>query len=293
MPHCSPRHSRRQLLVQTAAGIAAAANPLRAQAAPSIATVPLDYLDPARPLDHVYEIMRPTLFDLGQAQIAIERSWKAYTRSGDAKYAEWASLYAFNYWRMVDLGDARIRAARIGTKLTQQFRADHPEHPGGHFWSATFLGLEAISRGILDATQLIPEYQKHLERAAAMDETYFYASPLIGLAKLYVKAPRFPVSVGNLDRGLEYLEKARPYQEKHFAIWYVFKAEADYLKTGDTAQAIRWLDAMRSVRPVDSATQYALEMSIQDGVSLRKAISGGDYNKFKWDPLLTPLQVPS
>lgn len=286
--------SRRQTLFAGLA-LALAPKPSRAELLPAgttVASAPLSYLDPARPLDANYAIVRPTLFDVKMAKIAIERCWNEYNKTKEAKYAEWAALYCFNYWRLAQLGEPRIQAARIGLKLSQQHKTDYPGLVAGHFWTATFLGLESISRGILDAAHLIPEYQRHLAEAEKIDSTYFYAAPIIAQAKLFVKAPKFPVSVGNLEKGLEYLEKARPYQEHIFALWYVFKAEADYLISGDKELTFANFEQMlKKVKPIDSATQYTLEMSIQDAKGLRQAVEAGTYNKYKWDPLLTPLKI--
>ncbi len=281
---------RRTALLASGAAAAQAVLPSRARS--SVADLPVDSFDPMRPLDHLYEQIRPALFDQQFAQAVVERMWRQFKSTGDPRYAEWAMMYTYNLWRMVPLGQPRARTARIGLRMAGEFKNARPNSVVGPFWSAIYIGLDALSRGILETVQNLPEFQRLLDFAEEIDPNYIYGMVLTAQAKMLIKVPPFPISVGNIDKGMEYLERAKPLQEGVFALWYLFLAEARYLQEGPESW-FATLDLMKAdVKPVDGASAFVLETSLIDGAALRKAIETNTYNKYKWDPLLTPI-VPA
>ena len=75
---------------------------------------------------------------------------------------------------------------------------------------ALYAGAEALTRGVLEALQLIPENQARLERVERDHPGYFYGSPALIVGKGYIKVPPFPLSVGNIAKGIAFLRKAVP-----------------------------------------------------------------------------------
>ena len=257
-----------------------------------INAIPLDAFDYAAPASRDYDRIRPLALSRAGAKKIVDRLWQAHERTGKLKYAEWALVYGYNWWRVAPLGPERIRIARIGRRIAASVETQFPEAPVGYFWGASYAGLEALSRGILDALQLIPDNLRRLEWVDARFPDYFYGGAALLLGKGYIKIPPFPLSIGNLDKGLHYLNKAADWQKGKIAMWYLFYAEAVYLKTGSVPQALAVLDRIGTdVHPVDAGARYALETALIDAASFRKALKAGNYNKYTWDPLLTPLNI--
>ena len=89
---------------------------------------------------------------------------------------------------------------------------------------------------------LVAPIKKLAERAAELDEGYFYGAAWRVLGRLYHQAPGFPISVGNKKKALECLEKALKLGPK-FYLNHLFLAEL-YIATGEKAKAkerLQWI----------------------------------------------------
>ena len=257
----------------------------------SRAALPVQTYDPFAPVKPNYAKFHKQLFDRKGARHIVDRLWREYVSTGIDDYAIWAMMYWYNYWRLVPLGKERISAAKVGKKMAAQMLSKRKKSAWATFWQASFVGLEAISIGVLNAAQLLPEFKDKMEEVIGLDPDLYYGNAYLGLAKLYIKAPAFPVSLGNPEKGYRMLDKAGQYQEGKFALWYQFLAEAEMNRSGKQA-AYRILDRLeKEVQPPDIASQYILETARMDAASFRLAVEEGRYNKYKWDPLYEPLKT--
>lgn len=281
---------RRSFLAATVAMFAARSG-VAAASTSRIAQLPLEFFDPRRPVDKHYATTRTIMIVPAEAEALVARLWQVFLETSELKYGEWALMYTLNWWRAVDLGAPRVRTSRIGIRMAQAITQQFPSKSMGPFWTAVFVGAESISRGILDAIQNVPEFQRNLAIAEKEDPSYMYGSPILLQAKMFIKLPPFPVSIGDLDKGVDYLERARPHAERKMAFWDIFLAEAVYLKSGRDA-CFQILDRIAEhVKPVDGATMFVYEMTLSDAASMRAAITNGTYNKYTWDPMLSPLNL--
>jgi tetratricopeptide (TPR) repeat protein len=95
----------------------------------------------------------------------------------------------------------------------------------GNFWLAVNNGSYGQEKGIMKSLSLIQPIKTHAERVIELDETYFYGGPWRVLGRLYCKAPGFPISIGNVKKGVECLERAVELGPKFF-LNRIFLAEA-------------------------------------------------------------------
>ena len=136
---------------------------------------------------------------------------------------------------------------------------------------------------------MVPTFMKSLEAMVKIDPSYFYGSASMLRAKMYLKTPPFPLSVGDMDNALESLEIARRYQEKHYAFYYIIRAEAEHLQ-GDTKKALQTLSTFHTQIDVrNNAEQFTLDMAQADGAKFAKALQDGSYDKYRFDPFMQPL----
>lgn len=248
----------------------------------------LSKFDPFAPATTHYPYVAKFVWKLDTARELVNQLWLSYTNQGIRRHAEWCFLYWYNYWRLVSLGENRIKTARIGVKMVDKVMAVEGNTAWNLFWKAAFVGLEAISRGVLEAANSIAEFKKLMEESVRLDHTIYYANGYVGLAKLYTKAPPFPISVGDIDKGQLYLKLAEPYQRKKFALWYLFAADT-YVALNQIDKAREIIAQLDEVKPPDVVSQIIFETTKIDVASLIKEVEAGTYNKYKWDPMFTPL----
>ncbi len=279
----------RRKMVKSAAAIGAAS--LAPGAGQALGELRLADLDPYRQSTSVYPLIRAGLFQLEPVKDLVSRIWRAFENGGDPALGDWALLYWFNYWRLVELGQERVRAARVGKKMARKVLVANGGSPLTKFWLASFAGLEVIALGVLNAAQMIPDIKAAFEDVNREQPDLYYANALVGLAKIYVKAPTFPVSVGDLEKGRLYLDLAETHQRGKFALWYLFRAEYEIV-TGNQAAAFAILDSMATeVKPADIASAIILDTTLIDARSLQREVEAGSYNKYNWDPMFTPLKL--
>ena len=80
---------------------------------------------------------------------------------------------------------------------------------GGYVWGAMFIGLEMLARGVLNSLNMLPMLDEKLKIAESKYANYYHGMSALMRGKLLIKAPTFPVSVGNFSKGMATLENAR------------------------------------------------------------------------------------
>jgi len=81
-----------------------------------------------------------------------------------------------------------------------------PDRPDGHYLLAVAMGRVARTRGILQSLFMAKPMRDGLEKAVQLDPNHVDA--LRVLSMLYNEAPGWPVSIGNKQKALEYVERA-------------------------------------------------------------------------------------
>lgn len=248
---------------------------------------PLDHLNPYGPIANYRYLRR--LWDPRVPGQVITKLWKRFEEDANPQYGEWALIFAYQWWRMTPLGNERIRVAHLSRLMSEKYRALHPDLPAGHLWHAVHTGMEALSIGILNALHFTPTYRRSLEEVTERFPDYFFGGAYTLLAKGYLKLPPFPLSIGDLNRAEEYLEKARPYQERRIAFWYLVYAELELLRKGQEAARAMVKRMEQEITPKDAFSLYSLVTSLHDASKLLEVVEKNQYDRYQWDPVLFPI----
>jgi len=132
--------------------------------------------------------------------------------------------------------DQRLGFARTGVEHARQAVTLAPGRVEGHYYLALTLAKVAEASHKL---KLIKPMIQRMERARAVDPTYDHAGPDRFLGKVYLTAPAWPVSVGDPDKAVEYLEKAVALSP--YAVNRIFLGQA-YLADEEDADAVTHLE---------------------------------------------------
>jgi len=285
--------TRRQYLAGAGATLATGALPwgTLAHAAPTpFGDVDLAVFNPFGPQKHYHEFLRSIFFDPAKSKQLAEFLWRSFQAQQRFELGEWAMPAVFIWWRTLESRRERVKVSAAGRKMASQIQKLDPSHPAGPLWMAIFAGTEALSRGVLESLHLVPELTKNLERATSNAIDYFHGLGILVNAKLYAKVPGFPMSVGDIDKAMALFEQGKSFQQGVFALWYLFRAEAELQHSGKEA-AFAWLDRMQQeVEPVDVTTAYLYETSLYDAKIFRQKVESDNYDRYRWDPLLTVPQ---
>ena len=156
---------------------------------------------------------------------AAEGLWKA------ARSYVWLTQFAPSSREQQEQDVARAIA------LASQAVDKAPTQAEGHYYLAAALGLFSQ---LHSAMNKLPQMAREGERAAALDPRVDHAGPYRLLGSLYGFAPEPPISLGDQDKGLDYLRKAVALapddSENHFRLAELLAA------MGQKAEAKRQLE---------------------------------------------------
>ncbi len=142
---------------------------------------------------------------------------------------DWAYglLSEINYWLGEYAEDAADKLAFFeeGVECGEAGIGITEDSLESNFWLAVNYGSYGQEKGIMQSLAMVTPIKKRAERAAEIDESYFYGGPWRVLGRLYHKAPGFPFSIGNTKKAIECLEKAVELGPK-FYLNHLFLAEA-------------------------------------------------------------------
>lgn len=113
-------------------------------------------------------------------------------------------------------------------------------NPDAHFWIAVLYGQIGQTKGILNSLLLVEKIKDELEKCLSLDPRFDYAYHV--LATLYLRAPGWPISIGDQDKALEYQLQAvklnpnyLPYQ---WALYQIYDQLGDKHAAQKTLQLI-------------------------------------------------------
>jgi tetratricopeptide (TPR) repeat protein len=119
-----------------------------------------------------------------------------------------------------ETGDKAARLAKRCLKI--DIGDDAPAE--GHFYLALCMGARALARN-MEGLSLIPKMVEQAEMALEKSENIANAGPHRLLGGIYLRAPAWPLSVGDLDEAIMHLEKATKLGP-HWPENYLMLAEA-------------------------------------------------------------------
>ena len=247
----------------------------------------LDIYDPFGKVEN-YEKLRRVMNRVSQIEQLIKDLWRSYETTGNARHGIWTLYYTALLWQVSPDPKQRTMVAKAGIQLARRLQKRFPKKLDPFFWESAFLAFHALTQGVLNSLQFIPIYESRLRTVEKRNPKFFYGGVYLLLAKLYMKTPPFPVSVGDLGKAKENLEKARPYQEKIYALWYIALAEYYHI-VGETEKVNPTLERIhKEVCPIDAMTYYTYELAMHQAEAFREAIKTGKYDRYMWDPFLEP-----
>jgi len=275
-----PRNAlrRRCFLRAAAAGTATLAVP-GAGSAVAAAQIPHPReFNPFASAKHYEAVTKPFYGDRNIMKRVADWQIKSYQETPEAQAGEAACITLYNYWRLIEPPQERARIAQAGARFARQVARDFPRAPGGLIWVGSFEGLVMLTRGILDNLKMIPSIETPLNQAVELDPTHYFHLARLSLAKLYMKAPPFPMSIGRMETARKLLDASEKVRTA-FPIWALFEAEWQLQVNGKDA-ALAALDLIEEVDPPLEGAAHTAEIAKFDAALFRQAIAGGNYDKY-------------
>lgn len=140
------------------------------------------------------------------------------------KYKEVLAVDPQNYdalWRMswafLWLGDHSSEEKKIdiftqGMDFGKKAIEVNPNGLDGHYWYGSNMGKYGEARGIFKSLQFIDPIIQEMETNLKIDPNHYKSITVLGI--IYRKAPPWPVSVGDMDKSLEFLQRAISINDK-------------------------------------------------------------------------------
>lgn len=116
-------------------------------------------------------------------------------------------------WCRIELMDAgidqaeRLRQAEYGLSIARQALPLMPDDPLPHYLMAILTGLVA-ENDPLRGLSLVPVIEREAAMAVELGPGIDHAGPHRLLGELYLKAPAFPVSIGDIELAVEHFREA-------------------------------------------------------------------------------------
>jgi len=144
--------------------------------------------------------------DMENALMALDKAVKADPKSYEAA---WRAARACG-WLAEDFYDDKTKRshfAQRGAEYAKEAIDLDKNRVEGHYYSGINLGLTATTKTI-GAKFMVPSVRDAWKKAMAIDANYDKGGPARTLGALYAKAPPWPASIGDPDKGVELLQQA-------------------------------------------------------------------------------------
>lgn len=278
------KHSRRAVL-QAVAATAAIGNAAlaRAQAAPAVEELPIDYFDPFTSPQRYIE-RRALYFHTPTTARTFARLWAEYEKTKDPKYGEWALIFLLPWWRSEARRAERLKITKVAERACAKYISEQNPAPGGLVWQAVLKSCQVATIGLLDSAHMLPAILETLEKAENQDRPYYKGIINLARAKIYYKAPAFPASLGDMPRAIKMLAAAEDAWASKLGVWWNLAAEIEHIN-GNSEKAIELSTGIeKRVNPPDLLLAYSLDTAVFDAYELVKAIKTGTYSRYLFDP---------
>jgi tetratricopeptide (TPR) repeat protein len=198
-------------------------------------------------------------------------------------------LYGYAYWRILPREEKENFSRALYT-MGKEIADKIPLSPTGYMIQTAATGLSVLTAGVLNALHLLPIYRKNLQEAINRKPDYFWGLPYILLGAMYLKAPPFPLSIGDLAQAESALRKAEPLSRRKYAFWYIFYIEYLYLSSGIDKAREYERELLREVVPPTSYLAYIWDTAVVDVKNFFSAVKENRYDKYLYSPL---LEIPT
>jgi tetratricopeptide (TPR) repeat protein len=144
--------------------------------------------------------------DMENALLALDKAVKLEPKNYEAS---WKAARATG-WLADDLYDDKTKRAHFSGRGVEYAKAAieaDPKRVEGHYYSGINLGLQATTKTI-GAKFMVPSVRDAEKKAMQLDSSFDHGGPPRVLGSLYAKAPSWPASIGDPDKGVDLLEQA-------------------------------------------------------------------------------------
>lgn len=153
--------------------------------------------------------------------------------------------------------DEKIKYYEKGKELAEKLIDVNNNHPEGHFWLGVHLGRIGQARGVMKSLSMVPQIRREFEKTLDLDPEHTGA--MDGLAVLYYELPG--LFGGNLDRSIEYLNKAAEI-DSNYSIIYIDMAKV-FIKKKEYNRARESLKKVINMKNPAEPADYHLEDSLE------------------------------
>jgi len=252
--------------------------------------------DPARydflvPLGQKQAFTVREMYDIGLAHEIVNHLLSlSQRRKDDPKIYEVLCQWSYFLWRLAKKKEEKLSSLQVMRKCAEELRRINPHTPPAVVWGLMAVSLESLTLGVLETFHRVVYLRPLFDEALTIAPRYFSAAPYWLNGRLYFKLPGFPLSIGDIKKSEEYLEKALKLAPG-FAINHLFLAETKY-SLGKKEEAFALLDEIPRVKPTTYWEKYAKWPTIHSARAFREVIEKGEYDRYKWDPILIPFPPP-
>lgn len=135
---------------------------------------------------------------------------RAKESPADYESREKAALLTFYAWRLEKKDNVRrLQMAKLTVRFGKEMIDLRPDLAPGYHWVGAGMGMVGLTRGVLNSLQLVPQIKLNLEKSAQIDPAYIDGNALATLGRVYTVLPGFPLSIGDKEKALQLLIKAR------------------------------------------------------------------------------------
>jgi tetratricopeptide (TPR) repeat protein len=163
----------------------------------------------AASLEQADRLLVDPQFDKDKGLQALAMYESLLPASGPQRFTMLARLARANFF-LGDIADKGQRSLYYeqGRQQAQTILAENPQRVEGHYWLGLNLaGLADVNR--MQGMRLLPQILAELERAAAIEPGYDQAGAYRVLGRIYYQAPGRPLSVGDVNKSLDLLTRAK------------------------------------------------------------------------------------
>jgi tetratricopeptide (TPR) repeat protein len=154
--------------------------------------------------------------DMENALVALD---KAHALDPKSYEAAWKAARA-TAWLADELYNDKNKRAHFsgrGIEYAKSAIELSPKSVEGHYYSGINLGLQTTTRTI-GAKFMVPSVRDAWKKAMQLDGAYDHGGPARALGTLYAKAPPWPASIGDPDKGVDLLQQAMKQQGAEYPL---------------------------------------------------------------------------
>ena len=154
------------------------------------------------------------------------------------------------------LEEEKLDIYRKGEEYAERAIELDPQSPDAHYWYASLLGRIGQTRGVLQSLFMVSPMQEALEQVLEIDPQY--AGAYYVLSMLYMEAPGWPLSIGDLDQSLEYALKSVEMEPDNLD--HNYNLVEVYLEKNKTVEAEKIIRDMLAHPEIDDHPEMKAEL---------------------------------